>query len=66
MTVEDYRARVKAWGLTPCRPSVNRHTIHQTRDGSFIRVPDPEYLAEEEREPVLDLMCLQHGFRYSH
>ena len=61
MTEDGYRAKIKAWGLTPCRPSAARHTIHQTRDRQFIRVPDPQYLTEEERVGVLDLLQAING-----
>ncbi len=58
---DGYRARVRSWGCTPARPSVNNHTLHQTRDGAFVRIPDPEFLTDEELEPVLDLLEKIHG-----
>ena len=56
MTLDGYRAMVKSLGLTPCRPSVNRHTLHRDGDGHIYRVPDPEHLSPEERSKMIDLL----------
>lgn len=56
MTPQQYRARIKSWGLTPCRPSRDGKTLHVTRTGDFRHVPDPEGLTPEESEAVLELM----------
>jgi hypothetical protein len=60
MTPDGYRAAVKQrLGLTPCRPSCNHTTLHQTRDGSFIQVPDPEFLSPEERVAMIEHLAQQ-------
>lgn len=56
MTEDGYRALVKAMGLSPCRLSYDKKTLHQTRDGLFQQVPDPEYLTPEEREAAISLL----------
>jgi len=59
MTVDGYRAAVRALGLTPCRPSFNQTTLHQTRDGNFIQVADPEHLSPDERTAMIGHLKLQ-------
>lgn len=56
MTPEGYRAVVRNLGLTPCRPSHDGKTLHQTRDGEFQQVPDPEPLTPEERQAAIDFL----------
>jgi hypothetical protein len=56
MTVEEYRARIRALGLTPCRASFNQSTLHQTREGELRQVPDPEPLSPGERDSVFALV----------
>lgn len=56
MTTDEYRTRLRAMGLTPCRPSYEGATIHQDRDGGFRSIPDPEGLSPEERQDVIDLI----------
>lgn len=56
MTTGEYKAKIKTLGLTPCRPSMDGATLHQTRDGNFIRIPDPESLSEPERRAALELV----------
>jgi len=53
MTLDGYRAAVRQLGLTPCKPSYNQTTLHQTRDGNFIQVADPEALSPEERKAMV-------------
>lgn len=36
--------------------------MHQTREGDVVRVPDPEYLTEEERVAILDDLQAAYGF----
>lgn len=59
MTLDGYRAMIRSLGLTPYRPSVNRHTIHSDGKGDFVRVPDPEYLSPEERAEFINLLKAQ-------
>lgn len=62
MTCDDYRAMLKAWGLTPARPAFERHTLYQTREGQFTTAPDPEWMTEEERVAALAFIALRLGF----
>jgi hypothetical protein len=61
MTSDDYRAIIKSLGLTPCRPSFDGKTLHQDRDGHFQQVPDPEFLATEERRSVIEVIKWRMG-----
>jgi hypothetical protein len=61
MSPDGYRTMVKSLGLTPCRPSFNRHTLHTDRTGAIHRIPDPEYLSPEEREAMIELIKRELG-----
>ena len=61
MTIDGYKAAIKALGLSPYRPSNGHSTLHQTRDGDFQQVPDPEDLAPEERQGFIDLIRARLG-----
>lgn len=56
MTPGQYRAQIKKLGLTPYRPSHDGKTLHQTREGDFRQIPDPELLSPEEREATIKLI----------
>lgn len=45
-------------GLTPCKPSHNNTTLHQTRDNPplYVQVIDPEYLSFDERSDVINMI----------
>jgi hypothetical protein len=53
MTPDEYRAVVRASGLTPYRPSFQGSTLHKTSDGKFLQVCDPEHLSSEERAAII-------------
>ena len=59
MTPDGYRAMVRSLGLTPCRPSFNRHTLHMDGKGLFYRVPDPEHLSPQERADTIELLKMR-------
>ena len=61
MTSDDYRACIKSFGLTPCKPSFLGSTLHQSRDGLFHQVPDPEGYTDEERDELIALVKLRIG-----
>lgn len=61
MTCDDYRAMLKAWGLTPAKPGFDGHSIYQTRDGQFTSAPEPEWLSEQERKAALALIAERLG-----
>lgn len=62
MTVDEYRACIKSLGLTPCRPSFQGSTLHQTREhGIFQQVEDPDHLSPEERIAMIALIKLRMG-----
>lgn len=61
MTADGYRAVIHALGLTPCKASYNGTTLHQTRDGQFAQVPDPEGLSPEERRSMIELIKFRLG-----
>lgn len=61
MTCDEYRAFIRALGLTPIKPSHDGATLHQDRDGEIIRVIDPEGLSEEEREGLCVLIQARLG-----
>lgn len=65
MTSQEYRARLRAFGLTAIRLSYDGATIYQSRDGSLCTIPDPEPLSEEEREVVLQACIFTHGLTES-
>ena len=50
MTADEYRAKIKALGLTRQRPSYEGATVHADRDGIMYSVPDPEGLSPVERK----------------
>jgi len=56
MTADEYRAGIKALGLTPIKPSFGGATLHQDKDGEIVRVIDPDQLSESEREATYQLM----------
>jgi hypothetical protein len=56
LTADEYRACIKGLGLTPCRPSFQDSTLHQTRDGEFQQVPDAESLSPEGRTAMINLL----------
>ncbi len=56
MTLDQYRARIRSFGLTPCMPSINRHTPHRDREGEVWSIPDPEHLGPEERSAYIGLL----------
>lgn len=56
MTNDDYRACLKALGLTPMKPSYEGSTLHQSRDGFVMSVPDPETMNAVERESFVRLL----------
>lgn len=62
MTVDEYRACVKALGLTPVKPSYEGATIHEDRDKELYRIIDPEELTEDERKDVFDMLKARMGF----
>jgi hypothetical protein len=61
MTEDGYRTAVRSLGLTPCKPSFNRHTIHTDGSNNFYRVPDPEHLTPEERIKMIELLMTRMG-----
>jgi len=56
VTSDEYKAVIKSLGLTPCRPSFQGATLHQTRDGDFQQVPDAESLSAEERVSMISML----------
>lgn len=62
MTGDEFRACIRALGLTPARPSSGGATIHQDRDGEFHRIIDPEELNEAERAAYYLLIKQKLGF----
>jgi hypothetical protein len=66
MTSDGYRAVIRSLGLTPCRPSFEGRTLHQTRTGDFQHVPDPELLSPEEREATIALIKFRLGIVDTH
>ena len=66
MTSQEYQGKIKAMGLTPCRPSYDGATIHQTRDGEFVTVPDPQTLSPDERVDMLELIAMINDLSVDH
>ena len=56
MSPQDYRAYIKSFGLSPCKASFEGKTLHQTREGQFQQVPDPESLSLDERDATIALL----------
>lgn len=61
MTPDEYRACIKAFGLTPVKPSYEGSTLHVDRDGQHTLIPNPETLDEDERRSMIDLIKLRLG-----
>jgi len=61
VTPDEYRACIRALGLTPCRPSFQGSTLHQNRDGLFQQIEDPENYSPEERASLIDLIKMRMG-----
>lgn len=61
MTDDGYRAIIKSLGLTPCRASFDGKTLHQDREGHFQQVPDPDQVAAEERDGVIQFIKWRMG-----
>lgn len=56
MTEAQYRAALKALGLSPGKPSYNGATVHMDRDGMAHSIPDPVQLSSEERDHFIALL----------
>lgn len=65
MTADEFRACVKALGLTPIKPSYNGATLHQDSEGEIHRVIDPDELSEEERRAFYELLKDRLGIHVS-
>lgn len=61
MTPDEYRACIRAFGLTPCGPSYQGSTLHQTREGHFQQVEDPDKYSPEDRASLIQLIKLRMG-----
>ena len=55
MTAAEFRAKLRALGLTPARNTYNGGAIYQDRAGDFHNVPDPDTLTSEQREALIAL-----------
>jgi hypothetical protein len=53
MTIGQYRAALRALGLTPARPSSGKHTLHQARDGQLYPIRDPDDLDPDQRAAIM-------------
>jgi hypothetical protein len=61
MTVDDYWAAVRALGLrNQTRGSPDVDYLCTTREGQVAHVPDPDRLAPEHREAVINLLRRRH------
>lgn len=56
MTPDEYRAIVRAMGLTPVKPSYDGATLHVDREGLHSSIPDPESLSIEERQGMIAII----------
>lgn len=61
MTPDDYRACLKAIGLTPIKPTYDGSTLHRDRDGFISSIPDPETMNQQEREAFIRLLKNRMG-----
>jgi hypothetical protein len=61
MTPEEYKAAIDAAGLTPCKPPFQGSTLHETRDGKFQQVPNPEHLSPDERVAIIAVINARVG-----
>lgn len=61
MTPEEYRAIVRAIGLTPAKPSYEGATLHVDREGQFTSIPDPETLKPDERAGMIAFIKARLG-----
>lgn len=60
-TSDGYRARIRAYGLTPCGKTNGYSTLHQTRENDIVQVPDPEPLTPRQRAAALAALRLKLG-----
>ena len=61
MTSDEYRAKIKAYELTPVKPSYDGSTLHQGRSGEATLVPNPETMNAEERASMIELIMTRLG-----
>ena len=61
MTADDYRAALKALGLTPVKPAYDGATLHVDREGHHTSIPDPGTLSPEERADFIKLLRFRLG-----
>ena len=61
LTSQEYRAQIKALGLTPARQSYAGATLHIDRDGLYHSIPDAESLTPGERAAFLALLKYRMG-----
>ena len=53
-TTEQYRARIKALGLTPIgRASAGKYQFYRARGGRVYPIRDPDDMTEAEREEMI-------------
>jgi hypothetical protein len=57
MTEGEYKARIRAFGLTPYMPSYESATVHVDRDGHTHSIPDADGLTEAERVAFLEFLA---------
>lgn len=61
MTIAEYYACLKAWGLTRRKASYEGASLYEDRDGQFTTIPDAESLSPEEREDFLEIVKTRMG-----
>lgn len=59
MIISEYKAALKALGLTPGRPSYKGATIYMDRDGTAHSIPNPEELSPDERRSFIALLTVR-------
>ncbi len=66
MTPDEYRGKLRSFGLTRAKPSYGGAMLYQDREGQFVNIPDPETLTEREREDFLELLQAREGYSDPH
>jgi hypothetical protein len=62
VTADEYRGKLRGFGLTPAKPAYEGAQLYQDRDRQFVLIPDPETLSEVERVDFIELIKGREGY----
>lgn len=61
MSPDEYRACIRALGLTPTKPSYEGSTLHVDRNGDHTLIPDAESMPPEQRVAMIQIIKVRLG-----